>query len=150
MSHNSADQALVRELNLSLVLRLIHNEAPVSRAQIAQDTGLNKSTVSSLVEVLLHRGLIHETGINSTGTGRPARQLEINPRAGGIIGAELGVDFVAAAVTDFSGKILWRQDEGANLNDGQAKTLSQTLELAKKAITFCNAWCKLFFSSSLS
>ena len=78
----SADQALVRELNLSLVLQHIHNDAPISRAKIAQYTGLNKSTVSSLVESLLARRLIHETGINSVGKGRPATQLEINPQAG--------------------------------------------------------------------
>jgi len=85
-NRNSADQALVRELNLSLVLRFIHNEAPVSRSQIAQETGLNKSTVSSLVEDLIQRQLVHETGVNSIGTGRPATMLEINPQAGGIIG----------------------------------------------------------------
>ena len=73
----------------------------VSRAKIAQAIGLNKSTVSSLVESLLERNLIHETGTNSGSTGRPAILLEINPRAGGIIGAELGVDFIAVALTDF-------------------------------------------------
>jgi len=135
--HNSADQALVRELNLSLVLRLIHNEAPVSRAEIAKATGLNKSTVSSLVESLLERRLIHETGMSSVGTGRPATMLEINPQAGGIIGVELGVDFVAVALTDFTGNILWRQTETANPTDAYEKTLIQTLELAHKAIDFC-------------
>ena len=92
-TRNSADQALVRELNLSLVLRHIHIEAPVSRAQIAQATGLNKSTVSSLVEDLLNRSLVHETGINSVGTGRPATLLEINPGAGSIIGIERLCDY---------------------------------------------------------
>lgn len=133
----SVAQALVREHNLSTVLQLIHNEAPVSRAQIAQNTGLNKSTVSSLVESLLQRKLIHETGTNSVGTGRPATLLEINPRAGGIVGAELGVDFVAVALTDFKGNILWRETTNANPADAQEKTLSQTLELCKEAIDFC-------------
>jgi glucokinase-like ROK family protein len=136
-NQTSADQALVRELNLSLVLRHIHTEAPVSRAQIAQATGLNKSTVSSLVESLLERKLIYETGMNSVGAGRPATMLEINPQAGGIICVELGVDFVAVAVTDFTGNILWRKTETANPTDAHEKTLAQTLELAKKAIDFC-------------
>ena len=111
----------MRELNLSLVLRHIHNEAPVSRAQIAQATGLNKSTVSSLVDDLLKRQLVHETGMNSVGTGRPARLLEINPQAGGIIGVELGVDFVAVVLTDFTGNILWRQLTSADPTDAQEK-----------------------------
>lgn len=133
----SADQALVRELNLSLVLRYIHNEAPVSRAQIAHITGLNKSTVSSLVEELLKRKLIHETGTNSVGTGRPATLLEINPQAGGIIGAELGVDFVAFALTDFTGNILWRELINVDPTDAQETILANTLTLADTAIQVC-------------
>ena len=128
----------MRELNLSLVLRFIHNEAPVSRAQIAQVTGLNKSTVSSLVEELLAHKLIHETGVSSVGTGRPAKLLEVNPQAGGIIGAELGVDFVAVALTDFTGNILWRKMAEADPADAQEKTLNQTLDLIRKAMEFCN------------
>jgi N-acetylglucosamine repressor len=138
-NRNSADQALVRELNLSLVLRYIHNEAPVSRAQIAQATGLNKSTVSSLVEDLLGRRLVHETGTNSVGTGRPATLLEINPQAGGIIGAELGVDYVAIALTDFKGNILWRQLENVNPTDTQELTLTKILTLTDEAMEVCKA-----------
>jgi hypothetical protein len=48
-ARNIADQVLVCETNLSSVLRLIYKEAPISRAQLATKTGLNKSTVSSLV-----------------------------------------------------------------------------------------------------
>jgi glucokinase-like ROK family protein len=137
--HNttSADQALVRELNLSLVLRYIHNEAPVSRAQIAHATGLNKSTVSSLVEDLLKRQLVHETGINSVGTGRPATLLEINPQAGGIIGAELGVGFIAVVLTDFTGNIIWRQLVNVDPSIAQEKTISQMVELTDEAIKVC-------------
>lgn len=137
-TRNSADQALVRELNLSLVLRHIHNEAPVSRAQIAQATGLNKSTVSSLVEDLLKRQLVHETGTNSVGTGRPATLLEINPKAGGIVGIELGVDFIAVALTDFTGKILWRKTATIEQAEEQDATIKGTLDLAQQAIDFCH------------
>lgn len=131
---NTADQAFVREVNLSSVLRVIHTEAPLSRAQLAVVTGLNKSTVSSLVEELLSRGLIHETGTNSVGTGRPSTLLEINPQAGHIIGVELGVDFVSVALTDFLGSILWRQTEGADPTESQDKTIAQTLALVNKAL----------------
>jgi len=136
-NRSSADQALVRELNLSLVLRLIHNEAPLSRSQIAQATGLNKSTVSSLVEDLLNRRLVHETGINSVGTGRPATLLEINPQAGGIIGVELGVDFVAVVLTDFTGNIIWRRLVNVDPSIAQEKIISQMLALTDEAIEVC-------------
>ncbi|MGA7192078.1 MAG: ROK family transcriptional regulator, partial [Anaerolineales bacterium] len=135
---NTADQAFVREVNLSSVLRLIHNEAPLSRARLAVKTGLNKSTVSSLVEDLLERNLIHETGINSNGTGRPAMLLEINPEAGAIIGVELGVDFIAIILTNFVGKVLLRKTVVADPAASQKKTFNRALRLIEEAILFCN------------
>ena len=134
MTKNTADQTFVRETNLSSVLRLIHTQSPISRAQLAVITGLNKSTVSSLVDELLTRNLVHETGSNSGAAGRPATWLEINPQAGMIIGVELGVDFVSVAVTDLLGNILWRRKEDADPAEGQDKMLDQTLQIVKEAI----------------
>ncbi|HUH99126.1 MAG TPA: ROK family transcriptional regulator [Anaerolineales bacterium] len=124
-------------MNLSSVLRLIHSEAPLSRAQLAAQTGLNKSTVSSLVEDLLVRNLVHETGINSAGTGRPAMLLEINPQAGAIIGVEFGVDFISIILTDFVGKILLRKNVIADPAASQEKTLEQAYHLIEEAVLFC-------------
>ncbi len=135
---NTADQSFLRELNISTVLRNIHTNAPISRARLASRTGLNKSTISSLVEELLEFRLIHETGINSIGTGRPSTLLEINPQAGCIIGVELGVDFVATALTDFVGNVLWRYmanadpaagpeiDPGSDPGSGKRRNRSQS------------------------
>jgi glucokinase-like ROK family protein len=131
---NTADHAFVRELNLSSVLRLIYSEAPLSRAQLATRTGLNKSTISSLVEDLLDRKLIHETGINYVGTGRPATQLEINSNVGAVVGVELGVDFVAAVLGDFRGKILGRKQINADPAASQDKTFSQAQTLIDEMI----------------
>src|SRR5574338_1710671 len=125
----TADQAFVREVNLSLILRSIHNEAPLSRAQLAAMTGLNKSTVSSLVEELLNLRLIHETGINSAGAGRPATLLEINPQAGYVVGVELGVDFVSVPLTNYLGEVLWRQFAEADPAASLENTLEQILRL---------------------
>ncbi|MDL1917698.1 ROK family transcriptional regulator [Chloroflexi bacterium CFX5] len=132
---NTADQAFVRETNLSLVLRLIHNQSPVSRAQLAGITGLNKSTVSSLVDELIERRLVHEIGSNTGGAGRPATLIEINPQAGIIIGVELGVDFISAAITDAMGQIVWRKMEDTRQEDGQEKMIAQTLRIVKEAMT---------------
>jgi len=134
-SKNTADQAFVRETNLSLVLRLINTQSPISRAQLAVITGLNKSTVSSLVDELLERNLIHETGSNTGGAGRPATLLEMNPQAGSIIGVELGVDFVSVAVTDFLGNILWRRHEETDPTEDHEKVINQTLRIVKEAMT---------------
>ena len=102
------DQAFLRETNLSTVLRTLHNNTPLSRAQLANLIGLNKSTVSSLVEELLARGLIHAIGLTPGSAGRPGILLEINPQAGAVIGVELGVDFISVVATDFLGQIIFK------------------------------------------
>ena len=130
----TTDQALIRETNLSLVLRSIHNDAPLSRANLALITSLNKSTVSSLVDDLLARQLIHEVGTNNVGMGRPATMLEINPLAGVIVGVELGVGSVSVALMDFAGETIWRHNEDADLSAGQDKTIERSLNLVDQAI----------------
>ena len=70
--YRTDDQALVREMNLSTVMRYLHGRAPLLRAGLAGLTGLNKTTVSSLVEELLDRGLVHEAGRDTSAGGRPA------------------------------------------------------------------------------
>lgn len=131
----SSDLSFVREIHLSLILRYLHKQAPLSRAQLANLTNLNKSTVSSLVEELIERKLIHEVGQNASWTGRPATLLELNPGAGCIIGVELGVDFVAVILIDFIGKILWRQKQEADPSEAQEATINQTLTMVDDAIS---------------
>src|SRR4051812_50163392 len=46
----------VREQNLGIVLRQVAERGPRSRATLAVETGLNKSTVSSLVADLIEAG----------------------------------------------------------------------------------------------
>jgi len=136
---NTVDQIHVREQNLSSVLHHLHDRTGLSRAQIANQTSLNKSTVSSLVEELINRGLIHETGTNSIGTGRPGTILELNPQAGGIIGLELGVDFLSVVLSDFIGNILWRRFESVDPIVGEDSTIGLTLDLIDNAIKDCKA-----------
>jgi glucokinase-like ROK family protein len=131
---NTTDQTFVRESNLSSILRLIHTQASVSRAQLAVLTGLNKSTISSLVDDLYERGLVHETGLNSAGTGRPATLLELNPKGGYIIGVELGVDFVSVGISDFLGRLIWQKKEDADPFEAQTIMIEQTLRIVKEAL----------------
>jgi glucokinase-like ROK family protein len=133
-SYRTGDQALVREINLSTVLRYLHEGAPLSRAGLASLTGLNRTTVSSLVEELLDRGLVREIGLDASAGGRPATLLELNSQAGGIVGVELGVDFVAVALSNLAGQILLRRFEEADPAEGQDAVIAQTLRLVDEVI----------------
>ena len=68
--YRTGDQTLVREINLSIILNCLRETSPLSRAQLAEITGLNKTTVSSLVRELIARQFVREIGFDSSGSGR--------------------------------------------------------------------------------
>ncbi|GAB3840539.1 ROK family protein [Dactylosporangium cerinum] len=104
MSTEPADQLAVRRANLSRTLRHIRTAGPGSRAAIAAATGLHKTTVSSLVEELLSRRLVRETGLERSGTaGRPGRGVALSPELGAV-GIELNVDYLAVHGCDLTGR----------------------------------------------
>jgi glucokinase-like ROK family protein len=132
--YRTGDQALVREINLSIILNCLRETSPLSRAQLAKITGLNKTTVSSLVRELIARQFVREIGFDSSGSGRPAVLLELNPNAGCIIGMEIGVDFILAILTDFKAQILWRHREGTDQTEGQETILAKAFDIVGQAL----------------
>src|SRR3954462_3049002 len=100
------DHLVVRRSNLGLVLRTLRDAGPRSRARLADDTGLNKATVSSLVAELIDRGLVAEGGVERGGAvGRPGVVVELDGRRVCGIGVEINVDYVALIVLDLCGTV---------------------------------------------
>jgi predicted NBD/HSP70 family sugar kinase len=135
-----ADQATVRRLNLGLLMRSLAGGGPRSRARLADDTGLNKATVSSLVTELVDRGLVTEGIIQRHGVGRPGRMIEVNTGVVRCIGLELNVDYLAGVITDLTGRVLARHRRSLPMLElGPAKAMGQVAELADKLVTDCGA-----------
>ncbi len=130
----TADQALVREINLSLVMKHLHEHAPVSRANLAELIGLNKSTVSSLVTELTEHNFVSEIGIDNTGIGRPSRLLTLNPQGGFIVSAQLNVDSISVICTNFAADVLWLAHENFKPQSPQQNILEQLTALLRQAI----------------
>ena len=134
----TGDPSLLRQLNLSVVMHYLRERAPVYRAQLAEITGLNKTTVSSLVSELIAQQYVQESGqsdatrINGR-TGRPAVMLELNRSAGCAIAAEVGVGFLSVAVADFASEIIWRQTERTR-HLGQEAIIERLLALLQSAL----------------
>ena len=100
------DQRAVRQHNLGLVIRHVAAQGARSRARIAAETGLNKTTVSSLVAELIERGLLCETGMDSAGSvGRPGRKVQLAADGIAGLGLELGEWHMAACAVDLTGTV---------------------------------------------
>ncbi|MDQ0338604.1 glucokinase-like ROK family protein [Caldalkalibacillus uzonensis] len=103
----TGDQEYVRRLNRSIVLNHIKEYGPISRAEIAKDTSLNKATVSSLVEQLINENLVKEIGAGHSSGGRRPVLLLFNAEAGSVIGVDLGVNYILVVLTNLSSHIKW-------------------------------------------
>ncbi len=121
---STADQFLVKAFNQGIVLHLLRVQGPLSRADIAKLTGLNKTTVSVLVDELIRRHLVREVGMGTSSGGRRPRLLSLNAQAGLVVGADLAVDYLLVVVLDLQAKTVWKRrverkagsDPAADLN----------------------------------
>lgn len=99
------NQYVVKKENKSLVLKTIKDFSPISRADTASETGLNKGTVSSLVNELLEEQLICESGPGVSSGGRRPVMLLFKQDAGYAIGIDIGVNYILGILTDLQGEI---------------------------------------------
>ena len=135
----TADQNLVRKFNTAVAINTLRHRAPLSRAELASCTGLNRSTVSSIVNQLLTEGLVQETTFQSDRVGRPGLLLELNPAGGFAVGVEIGVDFISLVVTDFVANVLWRERINSDPADGQDTILERAFQMTHRAVEEGNA-----------
>jgi len=130
----TGDQTFVRELNRSIILNQLRVGSPLSRADLAAITGLNKTTVSSLMGELMEHDFVREIGPTTSSGGRPGVLLELNPGAGCIIGAEIGVGCLNVVLTDFRATISWRHQVQYDKSDDQRRVTNKLVALLRQAV----------------
>ena len=110
--HQHINHNDMRNRNLALILNYLHQNSPISRAELSSNLGINKASISTIIRELINGGIVIETGIKngSNDVGHPAIELMINPDAGRIIGIELKLDIIKAVITDVEPKIIWRKE----------------------------------------
>jgi glucokinase-like ROK family protein len=139
--YRTGDHALIRQINLSAILYHLRESAPISRAALAEITGLNKTTVSSLVGELIEKQFAHEIGLESGAVGRRAMLLKLNPAAGCIVSGEIGVDFISVIAANFAAEVIWRRQIKINPAMGQDAIVEQTVALLKQAVEEGSSSC---------
>ena len=108
----TGDQQLVKRINRSVLLRLLRAQSGLSRAQLAQASGLTKSTVSLLVRELIEEGWLSETSVTpASGQGRPSTPLHLDGSTRGLIGVEVAVEALRVVGISITGEVLWSLEE---------------------------------------
>lgn len=101
------------------VLRALHSGGSVTRSELGTKTGLNRSTVASIVTELAERGIVEEGAGAVGGVGRPSLRVAAVPDSLAVIGWDIRVGRSAAIVMGFGGAILrrWSKDHRRGSTD---------------------------------
>jgi len=103
----TGDQSLLREINRMAIVRAVQRQPGLSRADLAKETGLTKSTIGLLVQDLVEEGWLHESDILATGAiGRRPTPLFLDGMRMAMIGADVSLDSLNVLAVSLTGDVL--------------------------------------------
>ena len=103
LRRQAASSEVVRDINRSLVLNLIRTRQPISRADLARVSGLQRSTISLIVEELVDKSWVLEGPTGRLPRGRRPTFLRLNDDRV-IIGVDIRPIQTTVALADVNGK----------------------------------------------
>ena len=100
-----------KNANTSLVARLVWQRKSISRADIARELGLYRSTVTNITSYLINAGVVREGAFKASTQqgGRKAVELSINPDFGCVFGFDVQPSHYRAVILSADGSELWRE-----------------------------------------
>jgi predicted NBD/HSP70 family sugar kinase len=84
-----ATSETARQINRRIVLNFLRLHQPLSRADLARRSGLQRSTVSAIVDQLIEEKWVTEGAIGRARRGRRPRTLHLNVERAGILAVDL-------------------------------------------------------------
>ena len=106
----------IRDINKQIVLNYVRARTPISRADIARETSLQRSTVSAIVDDLQLEGLIEEIGTGDSTGGRKPTLLQLKSGTPVAIGVDVTPRETTVVLADLAGNIL-KSDEFPTSSD---------------------------------
>jgi len=123
----------IRDINRQIVLNYVREREPISRAEIARETELQRSTISAIVDGLTGEGLIEEVGEGESTGGRRPTLLRLRTAGAMAIGVAVTPTLTTVATSDLAGRVIEQQDF---LTDPDPdKTLKQLIGLVREFST---------------
>lgn len=119
----------IRNINKQIVLNYVREREPISRAAIAKETELQRSTVSAIVNSLVDDGFIEEVGAGTSSGGRKPTMLRLRKDEAVAIGVDITPTVVKVATANLAGKILDQETFSTSPN------LNETFELIISSLT---------------
>ncbi|HYY92930.1 MAG TPA: ROK family protein [Pyrinomonadaceae bacterium] len=106
----AARSSTIRDINRQFVLNYIRDREPVSRADIARGTELQRSTVSTIVEELKDEGLIEEIGAGASTGGRRPTLIRLRAAGAMAVGVAITPTVTMVVTSDLAGRVIAREE----------------------------------------
>jgi predicted NBD/HSP70 family sugar kinase len=116
------------------LLRMLRDGIPRTRSEIADATGLARSTVTQRVDALLSSELVGPAGEARSTGGRPPARFAFNPAARIVLAADLGATHAHVAVTDLGPTVLAEDREDIEIARGPEAVLAWVVEHGRRLI----------------
>ncbi len=100
-----------------------------TRAELAEVTGLARSTVAARIDALSAAGLIGPAGEAVSSGGRPPSRFAFQPSARVILAVDVGATHVLIGLLDLSGTVLSELRESIDISAGPTTVLDSVLDL---------------------
>lgn len=120
----------IRNINKQIVLNYVREREPISRAEIAKETALQRSTVSSIVNSLIEEGFIKEVGAGESSGGRKPTMLELRTDEAVAIGVDITPTLTTIATANLGGKII--EQESFKTSPDRDETFGNIVKTLKK------------------
>jgi predicted NBD/HSP70 family sugar kinase len=109
----------IRDINRQIVLNYVREREPISRAEIARETQLQRSTVSAIVEDLEVEGLVEEIGEGESTGGRRPTLLRLRTKEPIAVGVSITPTCTTVATSDLSGRLVEEKEFATQPNPHQ-------------------------------
>ena len=132
-SFNIATSDTVRNINRRIILDLIRTRQPVSRADLARLSGLQRSTISLITEQLMTEQWITQGALGHVPRGRKPRFLHLNVERAGIVGVNVRPNNTTIALADLNARFIAHESFPTNADaDVFIKDLTERVRIFVK------------------
>ena len=97
----------IRSINRQIVLNYVREREPISRAEIARETALQRSTVSSIINSLVEDGFVEEVGAGESSGGRKPTMLKLRTDEAVAIGVDITPTNINIATANLAGDVIY-------------------------------------------
>lgn len=105
-------------LSSGRLFQIFRDGQPHTKAELAELSGLARSTISLRLDPLISLGMIAPSSENSSTGGRPSAQLVLNENAYVVAGVDFGASHAVASLAHLGGKILVSIETKRQISDG--------------------------------